>query len=77
MNILLHDVVINYDVKLFYFKGRYGQWNFFYRAVVLSELIPYNSFKTFRTELSNRTMSLLKILNHLTDFEIRNYSSNN
>ena len=65
MNIILHDVVINYDVKRFISKVVMGNGNLFYREVVLSELIPYNNFKTFRTELSNRTMSLLKSLNHL------------
>ena len=50
---------------------------FFYRSLVLNDLISYNDFKTFRTELSNRTMSLLKHSESLTCCQIRNYFLNN
>ena len=77
MKLQLCDLVFNYDDKNFIPKDVMGDEDCFCRSLVLSDLIPYNNFKTFRTELSNRTMSLLKNSESLVGCQIRNYFSNN
>ena len=65
-------LAISYDNKLFIPVDVPASGNYLFRALVESDIIPISDYKTFRSNLSNRTKTFLKN-GSLHGRQIRNY----
>ena len=72
----IDHLAISYDNKLFIPVDVPGDGNCLFRALVESDIIPISDSKTFRSDLSIRTKTLLKN-GSLYGRQIRNYFNNN
>ena len=57
----IYHLVINYDNKFFIPDDVPGDGNCLFRALIESNIIPISDSKTFRSDLSIRTKTLLKM----------------
>lgn len=72
----IDHLAISYDNKLFIPVDVSGDGNCLFRSLVECDVIPISDSKTFRSDLSNHTKTLL-YNGSLYGRQIRNYFNNN